>query len=97
MLEALKSISKKSLRWFRYEYFYSQSDRPFFQENELMDAVERAGLPLELNSREWAVVRQTLADSVIVDPASAAKARKGKLRKRRLFSQNFIKEEKTRL
>lgn len=70
-------VSPISYRWFKCEYFYSFIDKPFFQENELVETLYEAGMPLELNRREWSVIRQSFTDSQIKNGG----------RPRRLFSQ----------
>ena len=85
----ISQISKKSYRWFLSEYFYSFVDKPFFQENELVETLEAAGLPKLLLQREWALVRQSLADQ--------AGQNYGTRRPKRLFSRQFINEEKRKL
>lgn len=57
----LSSISKKSYRWFMSEYFYSFVDKPYFQENELIETLDVAGIPKLLQKGEWALVKQSLA------------------------------------
>ena len=47
-------------------------------------------MPTELNRREWAIVRQSLSERESVP-------RKPGSRPRRLFSQQFITDEKTKL
>ena len=44
------------------EYFYSFVDKPFFQENELIETLDVAGLPKLLQKSEWALVKQSLAN-----------------------------------
>ena len=75
----LGSISKKSHRWFMSEYFYSFVDKPFFQENELIETLDVAGLPKVLQRSEWALVRQSLASQVGSTSSPG--------RKQRLFSR----------
>ena len=72
-------MSPSSLRWFKCEYFYSSIDKPFFQENELMETLNEAGMPTELNRREWAIVRQSLSER-------ESAPRKVGSRPRRIFS-----------
>ena len=62
VLQIKNLVKPHSLRWFKCEYFYSFIDRPFFKENELIETLEEAGMPLELNRREWAVVRQSMSE-----------------------------------
>ena len=57
VLKILKLVSPITMKWFKAEYFYSFIDKPFFQENELVETLHEAGLPIELNRREWAIVR----------------------------------------
>ena len=80
-------ISPGSLRWFKCEYFYSFIDKPFFQENELVETLHEAGMPLELNKREWSIIRQSFSDG----------QSKPSGRSRRLFSQQFLADEKRKL
>ena len=55
------------------EYFYSFVDKPFFQENELIETLDVAGLPKLLQKTEWALVKQSLANQA--EQASAPKRR----------------------
>ena len=43
------------------EYFYSFVDKPYFQENELIETLDVAGIPKLLQKGEWALVKQSLA------------------------------------
>ena len=52
-----------------------------------METLSDLGMPTELNRREWAIVRQSLTDT----------PRKLGGRPRRLFSQQFIVDEKAKL
>ena len=92
MLKILNICSAPSMRWFRSEYFYSFIDKPFFQENELVETTSEAGLPVELNKKEWSIVRQSFAHN----GRPQEKRAKGS-RPRRLFSEQFIADEKRKL
>jgi len=87
-------ISSASKRWFRCEYFYSFIDKPWFLENELVETLSDAGLPVELNQREWSIVRQSYCQNNLSGPKAGRQARS---RPRRLFSAQFIFEETCKL
>ena len=57
-----------------------------------MDALDEAGLPTELNKREWGIIRQSLFET----PKNRASKIPGG-RRRRLFSAQFIADEKRKL
>jgi hypothetical protein len=79
-------VCKKSKRWFASEYFYSQIDRPYFLQNELVDPLETLDMPLEFNRQEWQLLRscfQTISAKLTDRPEV----------KRRVFSQSFIDDE----
>ena len=82
VLKVLDLVSEMSYRWFKNEYFYSFIDKPYFQENELVETMHESGLPIELNRREWAIVRKSFNEQ----GSSAKTARQPGQRPRRLFS-----------
>ena len=90
VLQIKNLMSQSSIRWFKCEYFYSSIDKPFFQENELMETLNDAGMPTELNRREWAIIRQSLSEKEAIPKKNGS-------RPRRLFSAQFIIDEKQKL
>ena len=87
VLQIKDLVSQKSLRWFKCEYFYSFIDKPFFKENELVETLHDAGMPIDLNKREWSMIRQQFSEQ----------QKKPQNRPRRLFSAQFIEDEKKKL
>ena len=55
-----------------------------------METLNDAGMPTELNRREWAIIRKTLSEK-----ESTSKTNES--RPRRLFSAQFIIDEKKKL
>ena len=93
VLKIQKLLSDLTIRWFTAEYFYSYIDKPWFQENELVETLDEAGLPIELNKREWAIIRK----SFVAKDQDIGDLDKNKNRPRRLFSKAFLTDERKKL
>jgi len=85
-------LSRKVKRWFYAEYFYSYIDKPYFMQNELVDPLEALDMPYEYNQKEWQLLR-----SVMAQLSGLIRDQKQETYKRRIFSEEFIKEEQQQL